>query len=693
MGRVGGVRLLAGMVGIAWGMLAWSPAMAQTHGVELGNNLFIVTNLAKSTTYKTDEFSGPDRTYSVWDGQMIIGGTTIRHSGLRGDVEAMQRAIATCDERELTRLKLSALEFLEYLAVSAPALAARLAQYIRAARMTCDGQTYTAGENSNELRAYFTRTFGPTIRRLDEAAKAREAKKQSAAQTAPPPVEDILSEIEQDREALQREKKAGTKNGDQPPQTRKESKSVRDKPQLKKVVTVTGKPSAVDRKMVPADISKATPPPSASVGDVAKLKPHPRTGGTATIGGVDDENARDPGQQTSGRNERFVQAAAVESEGSRLLAQLQGIRGCRPPEIDDAVREWYFSTITVHSILDDRQVKTYAVSDVPGVRQLERAIESEDKRVSALPICPPSIHIIGVNAGYGQINRPDFGTALQLESGGVINNRNFGSVDRTDDYQGFGVNGAANIEFGTLRHFIFGYNYGHTSSAANSAALSTGGNGLNILSPQGPAGALGGGVTVPGVGGFADVTGLHYDDSYDEHLFYIGFAMEHWHLPQTGARVTPSIKALFGYVNETSDYSGTTAAGTLDFGYSSKLETTRYGLAAGLDVEQPLSGAFGLYLNGELRAIENHTSADSTLTLSGALNTAEGAHVSANKLDLGGRFGGGFYYQTGNVMVRAGASYETWRVPALKFSESGPVSIDYGTRESITATLTARFTF
>jgi hypothetical protein len=281
-----------------------------------------------------------------------------------------------------------------------------------------------------------------------------------------------------------------------------------------------------------------------------------------------------------------------------------------------------------------------------------------------------------------------------LESGGVINNRNFGEVNRTDDFQGFGVSGAADIGFGDLRQLIFGYSYGHTSSAANSAAVSTGGDDLNILSPQGPGGGLGGGLNIGGGGGgFADVTNLRYTDSYAEHLVFFGVSFAPWRLPNTGARVRPYVNALLGYVRETSDYSGTTAGGGEDFGYSNKLETTRYGAAFGAKLEQPIYGAFGLYFDGELRVIENHTSVRSTLTVSGGINATETANASADKLDAGGIFGAGIYYITGNVTVRAGASYETWQVPTLKFSETGPVSIDYGTRESIAATLTATVRF
>jgi hypothetical protein len=382
-------------------------------------------------------------------------------------------------------------------------------------------------------------------------------------------------------------------------------------------------------------------------------------------------------------------AVDLEKEGSRILADLQAIRG---PCITEAQRRGLSPYVTSPSSWKySAFYGNTRVPHVPGIRQIADAMDAEMARIEKLPDCPPSGTSISASGSAGQMRRPDFGTALQTETGGVIDNRNFGAVDRTDSFQGFGLKGSTAIDASPFLRMIYGGSYGHASSDAHSSALSTGGNDLNILSPQGPGGGLGGGAQV--LAPFSDVTGLRFSDSYDESLFYLGVQLTPWQVPQTGGRVTPYFKALFGYVRETSDYSGTTAAGALHFGYSNELETTRFGVAGGFNAMQPLSGPFGLYADGELRVMENHTSADSTLTLSGAVTASEGAHASANKLDVGGVFGAGIYYITGNVTVRAGASYEIWQVPILKFSENGPVSIDYGARESITATLKATVRF
>jgi hypothetical protein len=658
MGRATGIRLLATLAGIGWGVTVGAPAaMAQRHGAELGNNLFIVTNLAKSTTYKTEMLSGPDRTVNLWDGERVMG-SIVHDSGLAEYVEAMQRAIAACDERELIRLKLSALNFLEVVAQSSPEVAARAAQYVNAVGMTCDGQTYAA--RSERARETFTRTFGPIIRRMDEAAKAREQKTG-----------------EQDAGGRKASEKKSSRK-----ESTKQSKTVRGKPQVKKVVTVTGgESSKVGRKEVPTGIS--TPPPPPGGHDVTKLKPLPQTGANATIRGVEADKKKRAAAQALVEEARLEAIGRLQHDASVLLTELQQVKR---PCLSPAQRERILARAREHLL-----ILMSPGESSPGMKQLRQAIDAETARIGAIPDCPSSAFDLGVNGGFGQIQRPDFDTMLQLENGGVIVNRKFAAVERTDDYQGFGLSGSTGIDFGGFRKFIFGYTYGHASSDSRSDTVPAGGNDLLILSPQGPGGGLGGGVNVNGL--FSDVTGLHFDDSYDEHLLYVGASFAPWRLPGTGASVTSYAKLLFGYVRETSDYSGTTAAGLLDFGYSSELETTRWGAAFGARLEQPISGPLGFYVDGELRFIENHTSASSTLNLSGGVNATEGAHASADKLDVGGIFGAGIYYITGNVTVRAGASYETWQTPMLKFSTTGPVDIDYGTRESIAATLTATVRF
>lgn len=379
---------------------------------------------------------------------------------------------------------------------------------------------------------------------------------------------------------------------------------------------------------------------------------------------------------------RLSSVGRRQHDASVLLAQLRDVR---PACLSKADRDRY--KVAFLHFLDT----VPSGRSSPGMEQFREAIDGEIKRIDAIPDCPPTGISVSGSGSVGEIHRPDFGTALQTESGGVINNRDFGAVERKDSYQGFGLKGSIGLATSGFGSVIFGYSYGKTSTDSFSDTVSTGGDDLNILSPQGPAGGLGGGVNVGGA--FSDIANLRYTDSYDEQLGYIGVSFAPWRLPGAGTRVTPYVKGLFGYVHETSDYSGTTAGGILDFLYTNELKTTRWGAAVGANVMQPLSGPLGLYLDGELRFIENDTSASSTLNLSGVLDATEPADASARKFDVGGMVGGGLYYKAGNVTVKAGASYETWQVPIVTFSETGPLRVDYGARESITATLQARVKF
>lgn len=302
--------------------------------------------------------------------------------------------------------------------------------------------------------------------------------------------------------------------------------------------------------------------------------------------------------------------------------------------------------------------------------------------------------VFDASVNAGRLSRPDFFSALALESAGVIVNPRFGSVTRNDDLLGFQVNGAlTRPSGGFVNAYIMGYSYARASQTSVREPLSTGGNSLNIYSPQGPRGALGGGVNVNGAGGFADVSNLKYSDDYTEQLGYLGIRFNPWRSFTAGTTVTPYVKLLGGYVDETSTYSGTTANGGLDFRYDNSLKTWRWGAELGAHIRQPVTDVFGLYGDVAVRPIYNDTSATSKVTFSGAVNASESQDVNGHEYDTGFVVGGGIYAQQGNAIFSAGAQYETWEIPVLMYSNTAPVRVDFDSRESVTAKVAFTYQF
>ena len=325
------------------------------------------------------------------------------------------------------------------------------------------------------------------------------------------------------------------------------------------------------------------------------------------------------------------------------------------------------------------------------IKQSEQTITASTQ-VSALPTQSDQ-STLSINGYAGQLKRPKFGSALQLESLGAIVVPRFAIVKRDDDYQAADINGAIPFGVGSVDRLIFGYHYGTATNHSYWGEMPTGGAGLNILSPQGPSGGLGGGVWVNGLGGFADVTNLRYADNYSEHLGYLGLKFKPWRFGNTGLSITPFAKMIGGYDRESSNYAGTSANGGLDFAYSNHIDTWRVGGELGAYAKQPLSDKFGLFGTGAVRFIYNYGSADSTLSLGGLVNATESANASVDKSDIGFVGGGGVYVKSGNATFSAGAEYETWQVPTLLYSPTAPVTLEYKPRDSTTFKFGMRLEF
>jgi hypothetical protein len=307
---------------------------------------------------------------------------------------------------------------------------------------------------------------------------------------------------------------------------------------------------------------------------------------------------------------------------------------------------------------------------------------------------PESNFELSVSGELGQLHLPVFKSALQLERLSAVVDPQFGHVDRNDNYQAFKVD--ASIPFrvsGFTDRVIFGYRYGTASNNSFWGSMPTGGADLNILSPQGPNGSLNGGVNVNGAGGFADVTSLNYTSDYSEQLGYLGLSYKPWRFGNTEFSIKPYTKVFVGYDRESSNYSGTTANGGLDFAYINHIHTSRWGGEIGAHADQPIGRGFGLYADGAVRFVYNYGSADSTLGFAGAVNATESATANVNKYDTGFVAGGGVYARSGNAEFSAGAAYETWEVPTLLYSQTAPFTLDYQSRNSFGVSVGFKYRF
>ena len=166
-----------------------------------------------------------------------------------------------------------------------------------------------------------------------------------------------------------------------------------------------------------------------------------------------------------------------------------------------------------------------------------------------------------------------------------------------------------------------------------------------------------------------------------------------WKFNAIGASFSPYAKLIAGYDRESSNYSGTTAAGGLSFVYHNQLDTWRIGTEFGGRFELPIGGKLGLYSDAAIRLIYNKASIDSSLNFSGLVNASEMGSANANKFDVGFVGGGGVYARTGKATLSAGVAVETWQVPTLLYSNTAPVSVDFDERLSISGKLSLRIAF
>ena len=411
-----------------------------------------------------------------------------------------------------------------------------------------------------------------------------------------------------------------------------------------------------------------------------------------------------------------------------VLHRLEAMRGgCLTPKQIDYEND-VIDTISRYRVLSpELQMMSLTDIDLFKATPAYNRLSSSDKhkvdlitaQLSKLALtaspCGPRVEL-AVQGNAGESKLPDFSSALQLEYSGVVINPSFGSIERHDTSAGVDVKGSIRwaaggtnkpARYGAGFYYVpgferldFGYHHKGTSGSTSVGSLSTGGNNFNMLSPAGPDGALHGGVTVNDYGiGFANVTGLN--SSYDHSLNsgYVGATFSSLKFRRTGTEITPRFKLIFGHQSDSLIYSGMSAAGGLSFKYDNKIDTTSFGGAFGAMVRQRIADCPGgmcwldAYFDGETNVTEDHASLDGGLTLSGLLNTSETGSASSTEAHVGGTVGGGIEVNAGKAKLRVGGSVEWRQQPAAKYSQSGPVYVDWETSEVIsgTARLTVSF--
>ncbi|MGH6770383.1 MAG: hypothetical protein ACRECO_15330 [Xanthobacteraceae bacterium] len=187
------MAILIGII-LASAVVPSGQALAQ-NGVELGNNIAVITHLAKSGQFKTERLGAEDTVTSIWEGSygapLQIGTPDPRPFSRM--VADMEDAIRRCDEARLIALKIEALLYLQQVTATSTHPAISIAQLIRTIRIRCGQHTYAAETHGrDDVRRTF-RYFEPIIRReqrLLEQAKQkgqRQAKQKHQGQAAPTP--------------------------------------------------------------------------------------------------------------------------------------------------------------------------------------------------------------------------------------------------------------------------------------------------------------------------------------------------------------------------------------------------------------------------------------------------------------------------------------------------------------------------
>ncbi len=306
---------------------------------------------------------------------------------------------------------------------------------------------------------------------------------------------------------------------------------------------------------------------------------------------------------------------------------------------------------------------------------------------------------LSVGGRIGTVDRPS-AMFLRTELGGNIISPYFLNIDRGNtDFTGFDIR---DVKYAWIDPFgfftndeldnmffglYFGYSYASSSLNYTALQLSAGGNQVGVLSPAGPGAPLGGGVVT--AAGFGDVTNIVFSDFYDEQFFRTGIQRT----LNLGANIswTPRVGYAYSYVEEKSALSAMTNAGTFSIRYDNHSETDRHILELGSEVRVNIANNFGVFVDGDLRFINNNAHGYSKLR---AGNFApEIGRFSRSEGDVGGRIGAGVFVENEFVQGRAGVEYETWQIPSVHIPGTSPAYLTFEDRDSVTGRFDFTFKF
>lgn len=284
-------------------------ADAQRTGVEVGNNIQYITQLAKAGQFTVETFSDPSYSTTIWKGDAA--------GGLDKYVNAMQSAIRYCNDTALGQAKLDAIGYLSGFVAKSPHPALEIARAVLRVSMRCGNSTFTGADTVFQIRNLMQTVFAPI------AEKER-------------PPEDILSEIEQDRQAERKANEERKRSEKQSRRVRKESKSTHAPPRKKDVGKRFAKPATAPTEAL---FEYTVVLPDKPQGYTARIVDK-ATGGT--VASVSNEahtvtNWTPHSMLLPGQTYELVIDGKVEAEFTPEEGQVLNLAGRRPGQIQVSV--------------------------------------------------------------------------------------------------------------------------------------------------------------------------------------------------------------------------------------------------------------------------------------------------------------------------------------------------------------------
>lgn len=236
---------------------------------------------------------------------------------------------------------------------------------------------------------------------------------------------------------------------------------------------------------------------------------------------------------------------------------------------------------------------------------------------------------------------------------------------------------------GLFSGFGVAFDYLDSDTSDTIAGRSVSGVDIGALFPQGS------GAFVSGADGEASFSDITYKSDYDEGLVRPG--VEFTLINRPSFRYVSRLGGLFGWTDETSS---TTYRlnGFADFNYSDEIEVDRYGGYFGSRIEYFPRNDLKLFLETEVRIVENDASGRSSLTTNFG-ECLEGCRqeLDASDTDVGFKIGVGLEANPSDRLgIQVGAEYETWEIAVRDYAvgETGtspvPTSLSFEDRDSFT---------